>query len=410
MVDGDMKHFAAIDNLGQQRIDATWSVSDPTLASLQSITSPELTAIAPGQLTLTANVGGVTAQAQITVAPKSLQITPGAATILIGSTRQFTVVDERGRPSGIPTRTVSDSSLASITTGASPILKALAAGQITLSANVEGVTTQSTVIISSVSSFADGTVLWAAPTAPGFTPREFDYAVPTRTGPSIYSVQASSDGTQTLVQALTDDGQGIWQATLRPLAGKSVPDFFGGLVLTETCDPNNPSKTPMVLKINVTTTNLVLTVNLRGFAGVLQDPFSTISERADAVNDVVSVATLQAHPLAGWRYWRVYSVAPNDVVIETGAYDDPGPGLKNFLGYFIGQATISRAWREYMDYLLSRPDLAAVPMGYPVFNLAGQGPVSISKLRDGFWDKAGAYTDYILGNVCQAPRGYLRCN
>jgi hypothetical protein len=43
-----------------------------------------------------------------------------------------------------------------------------------------------------------------------------------------------------------------------------------------------------------------------------------MSERVDTTNNVISVVTLQGHPLAGWRYWRVYSIGTNDLVVETG--------------------------------------------------------------------------------------------
>ena len=62
---------------------------------------------------------------------------------------------------------------------------------------------------------------------------------------------------------------------------------------------------------------------------LLQRPFSVGVERFGPANHVVSVVTLTGHPLAGWRYFRVYSIAPNDVVVETGAVDTAGPGPLN---------------------------------------------------------------------------------
>lgn len=752
--------------------------------------------------------------------PYTLQVTPAVANVVVGGTQQFTAVDNLGRPRSDATWTASDSNVATITTDSSPILTGVAGGQVMLTANVDGVTAQAQVTISSLASFPDGTVLWATPPVAGFTPLEFDYAVPTRTGPAVYSLQSSSDGTQTLVQALTYDGQQIWQNTLPKLAGPTVPDVFGGLVAIEACDSGNniptnivdldvstgqvawqlpiptsfngspvclappriairhdgavvvampqqisppvwvldgksgavksnppipastatdgfgqvftcdcltpvgqpavdgdgsilleyevrqipyppttvssslwllrialdgtttttqlsssssanlfpgiatpdgsgnvvatwtivppsqpaaaqpyqaayvssgsvaatyalpmaptqvsngpdglPFNFPLVLGengtafasygsnivsfdraagavhwsypaptqsglsilsatvgsglaakiidqtgaetilqldstgagtignsggsqfrfswegswnaysngsfagvsgsqvpvagtfwalgggnhsgngmaveqvltnqpqgvvkqlsasgpvvgninlidihttqspdyifqtylqtyagltrnpndnpiknsvqyfsnsplnpgytspdiIDVTAPNQVLTITLRRIPGVLQDPFSVMTERVDTVNHVISVVTLQGHPLAGWRYWTVYSVGANEVIIETGAYDGPGPGLKNFVGYFLAQGTVSRGWRELLEYLQKQPDLNAVPMGLPVFNLAGRGPVSIGVLRQGLWDNNGIYTNYILNNVCQS----IACN
>jgi len=240
MTDGGMQQFVAKDDLGNQRSDATWTISDSTIASLQSSTQPTVTAVKPGQVTLTADVDGVEAQAPITVAPVSLQVTPASATMLVGGARQFTVVDEKGRPSNIATWIVSDTSIATITSDSSPTLTADASGTVTLTATVMGVSAQGQVTVSGLASLAPGTTVWSVPPAAGFTPSQIAQAVPTPTGPAFYSVQLSSDGTQSLVQAFTANGQENWQVGLPALNANSVPDAFGGLLTTETCTNTNP--------------------------------------------------------------------------------------------------------------------------------------------------------------------------
>jgi uncharacterized protein YjdB len=64
---GDTRQFTAVSNLGFPRNDALWSVSDGTLATITSDASLTLTALAPGQVTLTAQVQGVSAQSVITI-------------------------------------------------------------------------------------------------------------------------------------------------------------------------------------------------------------------------------------------------------------------------------------------------------------------------------------------------------
>jgi len=78
--------------------------------------------------------------------------------------------------------------------------------------------------------------------------------------------------------------------------------------------------------INVTGPGQKLTITLEGWKSYLQNAFSVMTERFDPGEHTISAVTLQGHPLAGWRYWRVYSIGTNDVVIETGAYDQPAPG------------------------------------------------------------------------------------
>ncbi|HVO63491.1 MAG TPA: PQQ-binding-like beta-propeller repeat protein, partial [Terriglobales bacterium] len=109
-----------------------------------------------------------------------------------------------------------------------------------MTANVEGTSAQEQITIVAAGSLAAGTVLWSAPSVPGFTPLQLAQAVPTNDGPDLYSTQISADGTQALVQALTADGQQLWQTQLPNINNTSVPDANGGLIVIEnnTCAPN----------------------------------------------------------------------------------------------------------------------------------------------------------------------------
>jgi hypothetical protein len=160
--------------------------------------------------------------------------------MLIGDMKQFTAVDNVGRPRPEATWTIDNTSLATITTNSSPTLTAVAAGTVTLTATVQGVSAQMPVTISSLASFPDGTILWSAPAVTGFSPLDIVQAMPTDFGPDVYSIQTSSDGTQSLVQAFTADGQQMWQNTLPPLGANSLPDGFGGIIGIGICNSTNP--------------------------------------------------------------------------------------------------------------------------------------------------------------------------
>jgi hypothetical protein len=196
--------------------------------------------------------------------------------------------------------------------------------------------------------------------------------------------------------------------TFAPVHGSAQDANPRNSIMFFTNSPTSPGPD----NINVTGPNQILSVTLRGIlAPHLQPTFSVATERFDPVNHVISVVTLQGHPLAGWRYWRVYSIGTNDVVIETGAYDTPGPGNKNFVGYFLGQGTISRSWREFMEYIRAQPDMNTSPgFFHPVIYVGSQGPVPVQTLLNGLWDYTGVYTDYLLNNVCLAPPGAGSCN
>jgi Bacterial Ig-like domain (group 2) len=239
LLTGDKKRFVVVDELGQQRYDVTWTISDSNVATIDASGTPMLTAVTPGQATLSANVQGVVAQVQITVVPNSVQVTPATASISVGDTKQFNAVDELGRPMAVATWTISDDSLASITTESSPTLTAMEPGTLTVTANVEGVTSQAQVTIYALGTMPTGTTTWSVPSVPGFAPTQIAQAVPTDSGPDLYSIQASNDGRRSVVQALTADGRQMWQQTLPILNGNSVPDGSGGLIVTEnnTCFP-----------------------------------------------------------------------------------------------------------------------------------------------------------------------------
>lgn len=83
-------------------------------------------------------------------------------------------------------------------------------------------------------------------------------------------------------------------------------------------------------------------------SGLGQGPFSVQIERFDTSADALSAVTLQGHPLEGWRYWRVYSIGTNDLVVETGAADLPGPAPLDYLGYKIVRYQQIKIWQEYL--------------------------------------------------------------
>jgi hypothetical protein len=149
----------------------------------------------------------------------------------------------------------------------------------------------------------------------------------------------------------------------------------------------------------------LLKITLNGFIkGGLQEPFYVMTERFDTTADTISVVTLEGHPLAGWRYWRVHSIGTNDVVIETGAYDQPGPTPLQYAGYYVAEGTIHKAWQEYMQYIQSH---LRAPQGSNLGNSLGGIPLrkypwGDGTLLQGYMDYYGDFTQYILNNVCQA--------
>jgi hypothetical protein len=189
--------------------------------------------------------------------PDSLEITPATVTMRVGNTLQFTAIDSIGRARGDVVWMVSPS-LATLSADPAPSLTAVTAGNVTLSASVDGVTAQTQITILSATASTDGLSLWSLPPIAGLTTNEVVHAVPSGNGPDVYAISGDSNqsapsnqfgisagvSNHTFIQALTLDGRQLWQQWLPNTNGNSVPDAFGGLIVTEfnTCDYLNPMR------------------------------------------------------------------------------------------------------------------------------------------------------------------------
>jgi hypothetical protein len=161
-------------------------------------------------------------------APTSLQITPTTANVLVSGTQRFTAVDQLGRPRSDAAWSVDNTSIATISSDSPPVLTGVAAGTVDLTASVGGVSTQVQVNILSGTSLTPGTVLWSAPSIPGFMAEQIVQAVPTGNGPDIYSNEVDTNGNR-LIRAFSSDGQHMWQAS--PAGpGALAADFLSALV------------------------------------------------------------------------------------------------------------------------------------------------------------------------------------
>jgi len=172
----------------------------------------------------------------------SLRITPALANMPVGGTQKFTAVDNFGYPRLDVTWSVSDPTIATLTTDEdnAAILTGVAAGQVTLTVSAGAVMAQEQVTVLSQASFTTGTTIWsAAAPSPGFSVQQLVQAAPSVNGPALYAISTSADGTQSIIQALQADGEQLWQAQMPPILNTSVPDASGGLIVT-TCGSNSP--------------------------------------------------------------------------------------------------------------------------------------------------------------------------
>jgi hypothetical protein len=149
-------------------------------------------------------------------APVSIHVTPAGVNMIVGGTRQFTVLDEHGYPRTDAMWTVDNTSVGTIDTNTSPALAAVAVGQATLTATVGTITAQTQIHVLTASSLRNGTVLWSVPYPVG----QIVQAEPTTGSPDLYSVAQGSGGIST--RAFTPDSIG---------SARGTADGYGGILV-----------------------------------------------------------------------------------------------------------------------------------------------------------------------------------
>jgi len=117
------------------------------------------------------------------------------------------------------------------------------------------------------------------------------------------------------------------------------------------------------------------------------------------------------HPLAGWRFWKVFSAGQNQVVIETGAVDRPFGFLKWIGNYVPGiRDDQVEIWNDYLTDILAK--IRSAPDGDPGAQQVVDGNFGQAQLEGmqwGFDDPIGNKKQYILDQVCgPAPGGFCR--
>lgn len=139
---------------------------------------------------------------------------------------------------------------------------------------------------------------------------------------------------------------------------------------------------------------------LATWRGIFQWPFTVRVKRYLPNSYEFSIVTLDDHPLAGWRFWRVKQFSATEVLIETGSVDKPVGVVNDLIGNtFFGDDQI-HIWR---DYLLRIQQL----LGAPRSSNANYGEDKVN----GVWEPADSVVDhdYILEGICgPQPGGFCR--
>ena len=161
-------------------------------------------------------------------AENGVTLMPSVLNLMVGDTHAIQALSAAGQPVTGLTWTSSDPTVVSLSSDDPPLLTALAAGHVTITAG----TASADVTVSSPTDFPGGlplgTVLWSHP-------GDVNRIVPAVPSPSgVADVFAISDGT---IQAITSDGTTAWTAGIDNLDQSwEWADFQGGLVIINTGD------------------------------------------------------------------------------------------------------------------------------------------------------------------------------
>ena len=139
---------------------ATWTSSDPSVATVTSIgdNTATVTAVRAGTATITAAADGVTGSTTVTVASTapapapiaSVEVTPAAPTVAVGATQQLTATpkDAAGNAlSGRPAATWTSGNAAVATVSATGVVTAVGPGSATITATIAGVSGATAVTV-----------------------------------------------------------------------------------------------------------------------------------------------------------------------------------------------------------------------------------------------------------------------
>jgi uncharacterized protein YjdB len=177
------------------------------------------------------------------VPPLSLRITPSSATLQMGESRTFRVVDHLGHARTDVEWTSSDPLIASVEE-ATGLTAGLATGSVTLTATIGAATTTAQVTIVAAGSLPAGTPRWSAAPPAGMTVKQVVAGSRSDNDDLPASFVVSGDTSNTQIQALTATGLFLWEVWVPAGASNFVPNTSGGLLMTlyNSCDGVNPMR------------------------------------------------------------------------------------------------------------------------------------------------------------------------
>jgi hypothetical protein len=167
-------------------------------------------------------------------------VTPQSATLLVGDSRSFRLVDQNGQPQRNVTWTISDPGALEPTPGDELTVTAKQAGEFRISAQSRNGSAEATVKVME-GKMPVGTAIWTSPTVPGCKPIQLAQAMPSANGPDMYSTSRCEDGDY--ITALTSDGITLWRRRVGDSQAPmpSITEKTGNKIPAARLNPRSPS-------------------------------------------------------------------------------------------------------------------------------------------------------------------------
>lgn len=159
---------------------------------------------------------------------QTLFVSPSIANLVVGETRRFGAfeLNLNSLASRVVTDNVewsiSDTAIAELFDKSDPTIDAKSAGTTTIRARQGDRVGEATITVISAGPLPAGSVIWAVPQIQDYVTKQIVQAVPTATGPALYSIDENPQHIS-LLRAFTSDGLQLWS---RKFAGGDSPGSF----------------------------------------------------------------------------------------------------------------------------------------------------------------------------------------
>ena len=153
---------------------------------------------------------GIGAEVPAADPDQTLFVSPAVVNMLVGESHSFSAFELNGKTITPSVEwTLDNPEIAELHPEGDPTVISKAPGKATLRARIGSRTAEAVITVHDLQKLPTGTILWSSPQIPGFKTKQIVQAVPTATGPDMYTIEQNEKGEQ-LIRALFGDGRQLW--------------------------------------------------------------------------------------------------------------------------------------------------------------------------------------------------------